>query len=147
MLNSESRFNFVIVSDYDVVLINTTPHSIMFKKGDGSDVEVPCSVLLNADVEEVAVDKDLVTTHFVPTEEGWQLLDEIKKAWEADPRYNPDYRLRIIGSIIACQAYPGMCQGMVPFPGFERVAPSEKRMRLDKFNVYGVNKHVYIIEK
>lgn len=135
MLNSES---FVIVEDYSVVLINTTPHSISFRKNDGIDVIVPASVLLNAGVQEKVVGDDLVTTVFVSTPEGWNLIDEINKAWKADPRFDPKLRLRIIGSIIACQAYPGRCVGMIPFPGFERVAPDQKRMRLDKFNVYGV---------
>lgn len=137
MLNN-SELNFVIVEDYGIVLLNTTPHSINFRKSDGTDIEVPTSVLLNAGVKEISVGSDLVTTIFEPTKEGWQILSDINNTWRADSRYNPNYRLRIIGSIIACQAYPGKCMGMVPFPGFERVAPAEKRMRLDKFNVYGV---------
>lgn len=135
MLSSES---FVIVNDYNVVLVNTTPHEIVFKKESGEDVVVPTSVLLNAGVKEISVGSDLVTTIFEPTNEGWQILSDINNEWKADPRFDPKIRLRIIGSIIACQAYPLKCVGMIPFPGFERVAPSQKRMRLDKFNVYGV---------
>lgn len=42
----------------------------------------------------------------------------------------------VIGSIIAAQAYPGRVFGLCPVPGYERVAPNEKRMRLDQFITY-----------
>ena len=40
------------------------------------------------------------------------------------------------GLIIAAQAYPGRVLGMCPAPGYERVAPAEKRMTAQKFTVY-----------
>jgi hypothetical protein len=42
----------------------------------------------------------------------------------------------IVGSIIAAQAYPGSIKAMIPCEGYERVPPTEKRMRPDKFTVY-----------
>ena len=121
-----------------VVLINTTPHAIRFAEPDGVvELEATPSVLLNASVEEREVGGDLVTTCFKPSPEGWKIIDRIEKVWASDPELSSK-KLRIIGSIIACQAYPGKCMGMIPYPGFERVAPAQKLMRLDKFNVYGV---------
>jgi hypothetical protein len=45
-------------------------------------------------------------------------------------------KLIIVGSIIAAEAYPGEVVAMCPVPGYERVAPSEKRMRCDKFTIF-----------
>lgn len=39
----------------------------------------------------------------------------------------------IVGSTAAAQAFPGRVLAMVPVEGFEKVPPSEKRMRDDKF--------------
>ena len=117
------------------VVVNTTPHAIRFQDLDGSIVEVPAdpSMLLNAKAVEEAVADDLVTTRFVGTDEGRALIGRIQA--EAGVEY-PGAKVRIVGSIIAAQAYPGRVVGMTPAPGFERVAPAEKRMRPDKFTVF-----------
>ncbi len=124
-------------------VVNTTPHVINFRclSVDGKTVDIGLlnseSVLLNAAVHEEVVGDDLVTTVFTPSPDGEKIINKIEEIWANDPDLKGS-SLRIIGSIIACQAYPGKCQGMVPYPGFERVAPAEKRVRLDKFNVYRV---------
>ena len=66
-------------------------------------------------------------------EEGEEIITKLQN-W-ANENF-PAYDLRIVGSIIAAQAYPGDVVGMTPAPGYERVAPNEKRMSLDKFTVF-----------
>ncbi|MGB9804648.1 hypothetical protein [Desulfofundulus sp.] len=111
--------------------INTTPHPINFDC-NGEIVTVPPSgVVINASPkEEVVAVRDgveLVRTVFVGTPEGHARLDEIEEHFPG---------AFVVGSIIAAQAYPGRVLAMVPAPGFERVPPDQKRMRLDKFTVY-----------
>lgn len=116
------------------VVCNTTPHDINFDV-DGTVVTVPKSgVILNAKPEEVQVGEDLVETRFVGTPEGAALIDEIKAQHAASE--DAGLTLRIIGSIIAAQAYAGEVVAMTPAPGFERVAPAEKRMNPHKFTIY-----------
>jgi hypothetical protein len=42
----------------------------------------------------------------------------------------------IVGSILAAQAYPGQIVSGVACEGFERVPPTEKRIRPDKFVIF-----------
>lgn len=113
-----------------VMVFNTTPHPITFGVGEGT-VEVPTSVLINATpVEEVVSDENgvkLVRTVFKGNEEGHALIAAMK---ESCPE------AVIVGSIIAAQAFPGEVVGMTPLPGFERVAPAEKRMNPHKFTTF-----------
>lgn len=130
------RFNFVKFEN-GVVAINTTPHEIAIQDMNGNVLMVPTSVLINAAPVEVPYDDSglFVTTEFRPTESGQDIIDSIKKEYSS--LYpNDSNRLVIIGSIIAAQAYPGQIAGMVPVPGYERVAPDQKRMRCDKFTMY-----------
>lgn len=122
-------------------VVNTTPHAINFLDKDGNLVVVPTSVpagertsefLVNARAVEQPVGDDTVTTVFVGTPEGAAIIDDIE-AWAAEEGID---NLRIIGSIIAAQAYPGRVLAMCPAPGYERVAPAEKRMTAQKFTVY-----------
>ena len=122
-------------------IVNTTPHEINFLDKDGNLVVVPTSVpagerasefLVNARAVEQPVGDDTVTTVFVGTPEGTAIIDDIE-AWAAEEGID---NLRIIGSIIAAQAYPGRVLAMCPAPGYERVAPAEKRMTAQKFTVY-----------
>ena len=116
------------------VVVNTTPHDINFDI-DGEVVTVPKSgVILNAKPEEIQVGEDLVETRFVGTPEGEALIEEIKAQHAASE--DAGLTLRIIGSIIAAQAYAGEVVAMTPAPGFERVAPAEKRMNPRKFTSY-----------
>lgn len=125
----------------NVVIINTTPHEITFSVSGTENetiiLEPSKGALLNAEVVEKDVGDDLVTTTFQPSEDGWRLIFCMEHVCLND-LVTKGKNLRIVGSTIAAQAYPGRCVGLVPTPGFERVAPTEKRMRLDKFNVYGV---------
>lgn len=111
--------------------VNTTPHPINFGYEDNVIV-LPCSGhVINAQAQEVTVIEDngveYVTTQFVRNEEGENLIKKIKEVY-------PD--AIIIGSIIAAQAYPRKVVALTPCKGYERVAPSEKRMNLDKFTIF-----------
>lgn len=114
------------------VYINTTPHEIVLRTPSGKDCVVPPSgVLINARaVEEPAGGRDgvqFVRTRFVADEASAQVLEELEQKYPG---------AFVIGSIIAAQAFPGRVLAMVPVPGYERVAPAEKRMRADKFTVF-----------
>ena len=117
-----------------VTIINTTPHPIVFQDIYGELVTVANDpeLLVNARVQESIVSSDdgvyFVKSNFIPSEEGAKILDGI----EAFAR-NSGQRVVVIGSIIAAQAFPGRVFGMTPCPGFERVAPAEKRMSVTKF--------------
>ena len=136
-----ANYDFAATIDGKVI-VNTTPHPINFLNKDGETVIVPSSVapgertspwVVNAKAVEEQVGDDLVRTVFVGTPEGEAILDKIEE-WAREEGYYDN--LRIIGSIIAAQAYPGRVLGMCPAPGFERVAPAEKRMTAQKFTVY-----------
>lgn len=111
--------------------VNTTPHPINFDYGGEVITVPPSGVVINASPTEKAVGVKngvvLVRTVFTGTTEGHEKLCEIEECFPG---------AFIIGSIIAAQAYPGRVLAMVPAPGFERVPPDQKRMRLDKFTVY-----------
>ena len=118
-----------------VVVYNTTPHAVTIQDVDGTLVSVQPEKLLNASPVEESVSDIFVTTKFVGTEAGEQLIREIQDEFEAEYG-GTDARLVIVGSIIAAQAYRGKVAGLCPVPGYERVAPAEKRMRCDKFTVF-----------
>jgi len=114
------------------IYINTTPHPITFQDSQGGVVTVPsCGHLVNArPIEEPAGGRDgvqFVRTRFEADEASVRILNEIERQYPG---------AFIIGSIIAAQAFPGRVLAMVPVPGFERVPPAEKRMRVDKFTVF-----------
>lgn len=126
--------NFHIFSN-NVTVVNATPHPIRFQDGNGEVVTIDSNLeyLINAEVqEEVTIDEDLgiefTQPRFLANEDGWGIISRIRKEHGMDAI--------IIGSIIAAQAYGGAVCGMVPVPGFERVAPAEKLMRVDKFTRY-----------
>ena len=123
--------NFVSFSN-GVVVVNTTPHPITFLDGD-SVVTVPTAALVNARAVEEQVSSLFVRTNFVGCDEGEQALSEIQAAF-AESGISGE--LVIVGSIIAAQAYPGRVVAMTPAPGFERVAPAEKRMNPGKFTTF-----------
>lgn len=115
-----------MANNRNVVYINTTPHTINFKYGDGEEFEIlPSGVLLNATSveEEVGVVNGVsfVRTVFEPSQEG---IDSIQKIRDILPE------AVIVGSIIAAQAYPGEVVAMTPAAGYERVHPSEKGTNL-----------------
>ena len=116
------------------VVVNTTPHRITMQDVDGSLVSISSDAeyLVNAKAVETEVDSDIVATEFVGCEEGETRLAAIE-AWAKE---NGVERLRIVGSMLAAQAYPERVVGMCPVQGFERVAPAEKRMRCDKFTTF-----------
>ena len=118
------------------VIVNTTPHDITFGK-DGYDETfvVPTSgIILNAKAVEEEIYHDIVKTVFVPTPEGIQLIHDIHEWFETTFDIEK-YDLRIVGSIIAVNAYKPYVVGLTPLKGFERVPPAQKRMNIDKFMI------------
>lgn len=116
-----------------VCVLNTTPHLLTMQDVNGELVTVPTSIIINAKAEEKAVDDLFVETVFVGTPEGKETIRDIEGTYAETGCSD---RLVIIGSIIAAQAYKGKVVGLCPVPGYERVAPNEKRMRCDKFTVF-----------
>lgn len=118
-----------------VVVVNTTPHAITFQSPEGELVSIPvCDLLINASANSVDVGKLFCKTEFSGTDEGKEIIRTIEN-WFSET-YTDGETLVIIGSMIAAQAYPGRVFGMVAVPGYERVAPAEKRMRCDKFTTF-----------
>lgn len=114
------------------IYINTTPHSVnCFDSKENLVILPPCGTLVNArSVQEVVGSIDgvsLVKTRFEADTKADEFLAGLKSVAS---------NAVVIGSIIAAQAYPGRVFGLCPVPGYERVAPSEKRMRLDQFITY-----------
>ena len=112
--------------------LKTTPHELSFLDSKGELVVIPASgILINAKpVEKLVMTENevqYVTTVFQSNDEGSEILNQISAESPGTI---------IIGSILAAQAYPGKVVGMIPVPGFERVPPAEKRMRLDKFTIF-----------
>lgn len=118
------------------VIINTTPHDITFgKEGYDETFIVPTSgIILNAKAVEERIYQDIVKTVFVPTQEGIQLIHNIHEWFETTFDIEK-YDLRIVGSIIAVNAYRPWVVGLTPLKGFERVPPAQKRMNIDKFTI------------
>lgn len=114
-----------------VRVFNATPHVIRFWDPSWEwPVEVEPDVVVNATPVETLVETwgmvEFVRTDFVCDEDGH---DTISRAFDEGADV-------VVGSIIAAQAYPGRVVAMTPAPGYERVAPSEKRMRPDKFTIF-----------
>ena len=124
--------NMLVINEKAIV--NTTPHPIAFDV-NGEKVLVPCdeNCILNAKAVEEPVGDDLVRTGFVGTDDGEALIKSIEESLES---YASEGRLRIVGSIIAAQAYQGRVVAMTPAKGYERVAPAEKRMNPSKFTTF-----------
>ena len=86
---------------------------------------------MNAKPMEVEVKSPIPGVTFVETK--WT-QDEESLAFLNWMKENHPQAL-VIGSAIALQAYKGLVIGMTPVPGFERVAPADKRMSVTKFTV------------
>ena len=120
-----------------VTVFNATPHPIRFWSEDWAEpVEVQPDEVINATVEEQVISEadgiTFVSTVFQDNREGWHLVGKAEVQGATV----------IVGSIIAAQAYP-LSQNnghgvvaLVPCAGYERVPPTEKRMRPDKFTVF-----------
>lgn len=119
-----------------VVVCNTTPHPVTMQDVTGELVTVEPSedFVINAKVKEEQMSPLLVKTVFEATEDGEKRLRSIERCFSEF--YRDGGVLAVVGSIIAAQAYPGRVVAMTPVPGFERVPPTEKRMRCDKFTMF-----------
>lgn len=132
-----------------LTVFNATPHPITFwQEGWEEPVTVEPDEVINArPVEEFVARRAVKRPVPVQTEDGERLVRAsyalFRTRFVGDERGEEIARRAleagadvVVGSIIAAQAYPGLVVAMVPAPGFERVPPSEKRMRPDKFTVF-----------
>lgn len=133
ILNCSHKF------DNGVVVVNTTPHPITMVNTDGNSVVIPSSVpagersgklLVNARAEETPCGKHTVRTRFVGDEFALAIIAAIQACF---PEEHANGDLMIVGSIIAANTYADVV-GLVPAPGYERVAPADKKMSCEKFN-------------
>lgn len=112
-----------------------TPHDVTLQDTGGTLKQVPqYGVLVNAKAVETQINDLYVSTVFVGNETGRRTIADIKHWFTKNNRTGE--RLVILGSIIAAQAYSGDVVAMVPVPGYERVAPQEKRIQCDRFAVF-----------
>ncbi len=124
-------------------IINVTPHELSFvcsSSGTWYTLE-PSGVVINATPHEVECPEHSYGISLVKTTFSASEAEEAKLALLE--QQNPG--AIVVGSLIAAQAFPGRILAMVPAPGFERVAPAEKRMRDDKFTTFETS-HVYVLE-
>lgn len=132
-VNQESKIDFEksALLPSGVKVLNCTPHSVTFRSGENDMIVEPSGAKLQALPVEEAVGEigqaRIVKTVFNPTESGLKELEEIEKR-------DPD--LKVIGSLVSAQAYPGRVFSMAPAPGFERVPVDQKRMDPFKFTVF-----------
>ena len=116
-------------------ILNVTPHALTFACDEcpgGAYNVAPCGVVLSAVPQETVAGEGpggvtLVCTTFTAAPEMLATLDSLEATYPGHV---------IVGSIIAAQAFPGRVMGMASAPGFERVAPDEKRMDPEKFIVF-----------
>jgi len=113
-------------------VVNATPHEVTFLV-EGTEIVVPPSgATLNADPsDEVAGrvgDVEIVRVAFRRSAEG----DAELKAIRAQ---HPD--ALIIGSIISAQAFGYPVVALVAAPGHERLPPTRRRYRADRFTAFG----------
>jgi hypothetical protein len=115
-----------------VKVLNCTPHPITFQETDGSVVSIPVARVLNS-----------ATTHTIAgfsskTHCAVAICDTTASQNEEDLKWMKEFlsdnpEVFLVGSAFAVKAYPDMVYGMISVPGYERVAPAEKRMRIDAF--------------
>lgn len=122
---------FTVPNKGTVTIVNTTPHPLTFQDPDGNLVSIPNdpALLVNAKMLSGNDSPWTVNTEAVDTPEGNEIIATIQQTLSDSCDF-----LAIVGSMIAVNAYPGEVVGMVPVPGYERVAPAEKRMRCDMFS-------------
>lgn len=116
----------IITMSNGVKIFNTTPLSGVIINGKPIEKEVGLLEHMNHAGFQGKI--TLVETHFVGDEKSMEYIRAMDELLEDDVLY--------IGSLAAAQAYPGTILAMIPQPGFERVPPNEKRMRVDKFTTF-----------
>lgn len=113
-----------------VKVVNATPHPINMINGDNEFVIPASGMVLGAKFVETGSNLsvfpgvEITTSATIPTEDGIEFLDSVP------------FDVLVIGSKIAAETYKGRVAMLNPAPGFERVAPSEKRMSCVKFTMF-----------
>lgn len=119
-----------------VAYVNTTPHNINFGVNEVVTVLSTSGLLVNAIPTEELVKAGKI--NFIKT--SFQKEDEVGDFLTALAlliiNQTSVEDVVFVGSIIAAQAYPGVIVALTPCKGYERVAPQEKRMNIDKFTIF-----------
>jgi len=115
-----------------VTVVNATPHEVTFLV-EGTEIVVPPSgATLKADASDEVVgrvgDAEIVRVAFRRSAEGDAELAAIRAQ-------HPD--ALIIGSMISAQAFGYPVVALVAAPGHERLPPTARRYRADRFTVVG----------
>jgi hypothetical protein len=127
-----------------LTIFNSTPHLIRFWDESWNEpVEVEPDAIINAKIEEHEAYQDTVDTRLAPVFDKAEFVQAwpvpVDDAEIVEQTIYDAYSAGadvVIGSILAAQAYKGLICAMVPCVGYERVSPTEKRMRPDKFTVF-----------
>lgn len=124
-------FSKKVVFSNGVELLNCTPHPVAFLEGDQLVTAQSCGATLLAKAVETPAGTfgaaRLVKTVFETSPQGEAELMEIDR--EAPG-------VLVLGSIISAQAYAGRVVAMISAPGFERMAPADKRFTTEKFTTF-----------
>jgi hypothetical protein len=117
----------------EVTVVNATPHEVTFLVGGEEIVVVPPSgATLKASPNDEVVGSvsgaELVRVAFRRSAEGDAELTAIRAQ-------HPD--ALIIGSMISAQAYGFPVVALIAAPGEERLPPTQRRYRADRFTVFG----------
>jgi len=109
-------------------MVNATGHDIKFQDGFGRVHKMPQTDFIISAKPVITLIKEengisFVRRTFVPREHSEDMINYIHKI-------HP--HKKIIGSIIAAQAFPGKVFSLVPCRGFEKLAPSKRRARIDQ---------------
>lgn len=115
-----------------VTVVNATPHEVTFLVGENEIVVPPSGATLKADPSDEVVgrvaDAEIVRVAFRRSAEGDAELAAIRAQ-------HPD--ALIIGSMISAQAFGYPVVALVAAPGHERLPPTARRYRADRFTAFG----------
>jgi hypothetical protein len=116
------------------ILINSCPHPIHLVE-EGIDIvvepDLEAKEALNAKMVETELEKKAGYESFSFVNSKPQGTDAGREYIETLPE-----NAIVFGSLISAQAYGFPVVGMIPAPGFERVPPDQKRMRIFKLNCF-----------
>ena len=130
MENTDRTFAAHTVGGLKVV--NATPHEVTFLVGENEIVVPPSGATLKAAASDEVVgrvgDADIVRVVFRRSAEGDAELAALLAQ-------HPD--ALIIGSMISAQAFGYPVVALVAAPGHERLPPTQRRYRADRFTAFG----------
>lgn len=121
-----------------IFIINVTTHPLAFITEDAKTYFVePCGLTLTAKQEEVQVGEDGGVSYikhvYRATQRGLMEMETLRNETKEIIERFPDMKVLIVGSVKSAQAYAPEVVSPVPYPGYEKLAPNEKRSFANKF--------------